>query len=101
MVFLGPGETFALANDVEPLDLVEQIVFKLVDFDPELFVVQPEGVKLCELLLQVLLLLGNGPLEALSSFLQFNARLSQFSQLLLRVLVAVHAKPVHLGGVQL
>ena len=86
MVLLWPRQPLALTNDIQPLNLVQEIILELIDFDSHLLIIHLMLVKHLVILLDVFLLLGDSSLVPLPILLQLNTGLRKLLPYLVNIL---------------
>lgn len=69
---LGPGESFAFANDIQSFQVMLKIVFQLLNFDSVLLLFLPVFIKLSVARLDIFLLKGHALEVLFFEFLQLN-----------------------------
>ena len=72
MILLWPRQPLALTNNIEPLNLVQQILLKLINLYSNLLFLDPVFVDFSEIFFNLFLSFGGHLFEVCPIFLQLN-----------------------------
>ena len=76
MILLRPRKPLRFANDIEPFNLMKQVILKLIDLDSHLLIILPVLLQLLIALFDIFLFLRNSSLIPLSILLKLYTCLS-------------------------